>query len=126
MARTAMMPQQQRAPQRRNNWYGIAAFIALLALVAGGIVLFNMLKNKDASRSSSFELPNVVGQPLDEATKALEDAGLAFNKIEQADTGCGRRCGRCRPTRSPATIVTTGQAIMSSTTRSRRRCRSPT
>ncbi|HSB86747.1 MAG TPA: Stk1 family PASTA domain-containing Ser/Thr kinase [Ilumatobacteraceae bacterium] len=80
MARTAMQ-QQVRAAQRRNNWYGIAAFIVLLALVAGGIILFNALKDKDKG-ASSFEMPNVVGLQLDVATQMLEDAGLAVNKHE--------------------------------------------
>ncbi|HEY7628986.1 MAG TPA: PASTA domain-containing protein, partial [Ilumatobacteraceae bacterium] len=80
MARTAMQ-QQVRAAKRRNNWYGIAAFIVLLALVAGGIVLFNVLKDKD-KKANSFELPNVVGMQLDVATQTLEDAGLTVNKHE--------------------------------------------
>ena len=86
MARTAMLP-QQRQPVRRNNWYGVAAFIALLALVAGGIVLFNILKNKDKADAAQFELIDVVGKPLDEATKALEGEGLAFTTIAQPTPG---------------------------------------
>jgi eukaryotic-like serine/threonine-protein kinase len=81
MAGAAAMPQQQVGGERRNNWYGIAAFIALLALVAGGIVLFNLLKNDN--KAESFELIDVVGLPLDEATTILEDAGLAFTNVEE-------------------------------------------
>jgi len=75
------MQQQVRAQHRRNNWYGIAAFIALLALVAGGIVLYNVLSKDE--KAASVAVPDVVGKPLDEATKMLEDAGLAFNKFEE-------------------------------------------
>jgi uncharacterized repeat protein (TIGR01451 family) len=82
MARTTMMPQQQPQRPRRNNWYGVAAFIALLALVAGGIVLFNVLKNNDKNASSSFELPDVVGQQLDVAGKTLQDLGLLLELQE--------------------------------------------
>ena len=78
MARSAVMPPQTRPS--RNNWYGVAAFIALLLLLAGGILLFNALKNDE--QASSFPLDDVVGLPLDEATTKLEDAGLAFNPIE--------------------------------------------
>ena len=125
MSRTAMMPQQQRQPLRRNNWYGIAAFIALLALVAGGIVLFNILKNKDKADAAQFELIDVVGKPLDEATKALEDEGLAFTTIAQPTPGAvegavvSDRSGR-RNHRHQEPIDQ-----RRSTTRSRRRCRSP-
>jgi eukaryotic-like serine/threonine-protein kinase len=86
MSRTAMQ-QQVRAQQRRNSWYGIAAFIALLALVAGGIVLFNVLKNKDknAAAAETFTLDDVVTQQLDDATKLLEDKGLVVTS-QSVDT----------------------------------------
>ena len=109
MSRTAMIP-QQRQPQRRNNWYGIAAFIALLALVAGGIVLFNILKNKDHAEAAQFELIDVVGKPLDEATQALEDEGLAFTKVELPTSGAVE--GTVVKTDPVAgTIVTKNQSI---------------
>jgi eukaryotic-like serine/threonine-protein kinase len=73
MARTTTTPQQYRPP-RRNNWYGIAGFIALLALVAGGIVLFNTLKKDD--KGAAFALADYTNQPLDVVVKALTDLGL--------------------------------------------------
>jgi eukaryotic-like serine/threonine-protein kinase len=78
MSRTAVMQPQQRPT--RNNWYGVAAFIVLLALVAGGIVLFNVLKNDDPA-GAPFELPNVVGQQLDVAGKTLQDLGLLLDLL---------------------------------------------
>ncbi len=108
MSRAVMMPQQRPAVRRKNNWYGVASFIALLALVAGGIVLFNILKNEP--KATSFALESVVGLPLDEATKKLEDAGLAFNKIEQVTPDAVE--GAVVETRPVAgTIVSVGQAI---------------
>ncbi|MEP7113003.1 MAG: Stk1 family PASTA domain-containing Ser/Thr kinase, partial [Ilumatobacteraceae bacterium] len=107
MARTTTMPQQQRSPSR-NNWYGIAAFIALLALVAGGIVLFNVLKNDE--KPASFALENVVGLPLDEATTKLQAAGLAFNPIEEA-TPEAVEGSVVRTAPLAGETVSTGQAI---------------
>ncbi len=106
MARSAVMPQPPRDP--RNNWYGIVAFLALLALVAGGIVLFNVLKNDD--KPTSFPLEDVVGLQLDEATTKLEDAGLAFNKFEEP-TPDAAEGAVVRTDPIAGTIVSTGQAI---------------
>ena len=109
MARTTMMPRPQPQPPRRNTWYGVAAFIALLALAAGGIVLFNVLKNDDTD-ASSFALENVVGLPLDEATTKLEDAGLSFNKFEEpAPDAVEGTVVRTDPV--AGTTVSTGSAI---------------
>ncbi|MEY2445123.1 MAG: eukaryotic-like serine/threonine-protein kinase, partial [Ilumatobacteraceae bacterium] len=83
MARTTTM-QQVGPPRRRNNWYGIAAFLALLALVAGGIILFNALKND--KKATAFALPNVVGLPLDQAGKILHDDNHLLVKLQEEPT----------------------------------------
>src|SRR5258705_8040455 len=83
MARTTTM--QQVAPPRRTNWGGIAAFTVLLALVAGGIILFNVLKNND-KKTTEFPLPHVVGKPLDEAGKILHDDNHLLVKLQKEPT----------------------------------------
>jgi eukaryotic-like serine/threonine-protein kinase len=75
--------------QRRGSWYAIAGFVALLALVAGGIVLFNAFGNDDEAAPTTtvaqFELPNVVGMDLEEATRVLSDLGLSVTPtVEEA------------------------------------------
>jgi serine/threonine-protein kinase len=86
MGRTTTMPQ---LPKRRKplNWYGIASFVALMILVAGGIVLFNVLKNDKTATATKFALPDVVGMPLDQAIKTLTDKGLSFKPVEEVTAG---------------------------------------
>ena len=61
--------------------YAVIAFLALIALVVGGIVLFNAL-SKD-KQPTNFTMPNVVGSTLEEGTKVLSEAGLQVNPIIQ-------------------------------------------
>ena len=109
MSRTALVPQPPIGVDRRNQWYGIAALIALLALIAGGIVLYNVLKNDDV-KAESFELTNVVGQPLDEAIKTLEADGLTFVKLEEPTDGAAEGVV-VRTDPAAGTPVIAGQAI---------------
>ena len=88
MARTVGMPQQQYAApvndERKGGWYAVAGFIALLALVAGGFVLYTALSKKDnTSAATSFAMPSLVGRPLEDAIKILSDANLSYSEPEQ-------------------------------------------
>ncbi|MCE9621330.1 MAG: Stk1 family PASTA domain-containing Ser/Thr kinase [Actinomycetia bacterium] len=57
--------------------YAIVAFMALVALVVGAIVLFNAISKDD--KPSSFAMPEVTLLQLDEGAKELTDAGLELN-----------------------------------------------
>ncbi len=70
-------------PPPRRGWYGIAAFVAVLLLVVGALVLFKTL-NRNSS-ATSFALPDVTNLPLDQATKILTDRGLKPVGVSKAD-----------------------------------------
>ncbi len=80
----SVAPQQYQQPQygdrdNRSGMYAVIAFLALIALVVGGIVLFNALAKDE--QPANFTMPNVVGSTLEEGTKQLSDAGLQVNPI---------------------------------------------
>jgi serine/threonine-protein kinase len=86
MARTAMQqrqPVQQRPQQNRSGMYAVLGFLALIALVAGGIILFNVLSKDD--KPTQFPMPNVVGMTLEEGVTVLQDAGLVPNAVEETN-----------------------------------------
>ena len=58
--------------------YGVIAFVALIALVVGGIVLFNVLQGGD---NGPFAMPAVVSLSLEDGSGQLTDAGLLVDPI---------------------------------------------
>jgi len=70
-------------PPQRRGWWGIAAFIAIIALAVGGFVLFKALNHK--GKATTLALTDVTGKPLDEATRIILDAGLKPKAIAQPD-----------------------------------------
>ncbi len=89
MARTTAQPATGRPappePQyydspRRTGLYVLAAFLAVAALVAGGIVLFNIFSKSDTS-SSTVRIPDVRNLTLDVATQAMKDLGLEVTPV---------------------------------------------
>jgi serine/threonine-protein kinase len=63
----------------RTGWYALAAFIALIALVAGGVLLYQGLtKETDGGSSVARTLDDYTGQSLESVTGALRALGLPF------------------------------------------------
>ena len=87
MPRTTAMSQQPlpvrdpRGERGNGGMYAVVGFLALIALVVGGIVLFNSLSKDKAP--TNFAMPNVIGQPLEDGSRVLTDKGLAVTAYLQ-------------------------------------------
>lgn len=63
----------------RTGWYALAAFLALIGLVAGGVLLFQALNTEEAAAPpDQFVLDNYVGTSLIQASTELDELGLNF------------------------------------------------
>jgi len=63
----------------RTGWYALAAFVALVALVVGGVLLFQALSGDEASdEPTPFVLDDYVNRPLPDVIAELESLGLLF------------------------------------------------
>ena len=93
MPRTTAVQTQASPPAEYGGgrgWYAVAGFIALVALVVGGLLLFNALKKDDGGSADStttsssvlLVVPDVIGKPLTDAVAELEALGLAFTPVE--------------------------------------------
>lgn len=61
----------------RTGWYALAAFIALIGLVAGGVLLFQALSTQDAEAPpDQFVLADYVGRSLEATTTELRELGI--------------------------------------------------
>ncbi|MFM2070011.1 MAG: hypothetical protein RLZZ623_274, partial [Actinomycetota bacterium] len=88
-ARTTAMPSQRPAPQpiydppNRNGLYAVLGFIAVIALVVGGVLLYNALTKKDPviAAPTTVVVPQVIGLDLEAATQALSDAQLTTELV---------------------------------------------
>ena len=68
----------------RTGWYALAAFIALIALVAGGVLLFQALGPEDeTAEPSQFILDDYFGRALPVVTAELAEKGLLFRTVEE-------------------------------------------
>ncbi len=78
--RTSAMVQQPQQPDGRGGMYAVIGFLALIALVVGGLVLFNALSKDKAA--SEFAMPDVTGAVLEEGSAVLTEAGLQLNPAQ--------------------------------------------
>lgn len=111
--RTTQMPPTRHAPMQmvddhndnRGSWYAIAGFVALLALVVGGLVLFNVLKKKEEPVvPQTATVPNVVGMLLEDAQKSISENNLTFT-IEEDPNATEVEEGHVSATDPPSGFV---------------------
>ena len=96
-ARTTAIPQQRMPEQQppvpyqppsRNGMYAVMGFIAVIALVIGGVLLYNTLTRDDTNEvvePTTVAVPKVVGLDFDAAVAALTQAGLTFEPVSLAN-----------------------------------------
>jgi eukaryotic-like serine/threonine-protein kinase len=66
----------------RTGWYALAAFIALIALAAGGVLVYQSLTETE-EETAARTLDNYVNQPLESVTGALQALGLPYQAIPE-------------------------------------------
>jgi len=69
----------------RTCWYALAAFIALIALAAGGLLVYQSLTKAARDDTTALTLDNYYNQPLDSVTAALQSLGLTYRAIPEAN-----------------------------------------
>jgi beta-lactam-binding protein with PASTA domain/predicted Ser/Thr protein kinase len=68
----------------RTGWYALAAFVALMALVVGGVLLFQALSSDDQQgEPSQFVLDDYFNRSLAVVTAELTDKGLTFVTVSE-------------------------------------------
>lgn len=85
---------RHRRPTKKSRWPAwVAGLLVLIVLGVGGAFAYDLLvhRSQDSSgdapaverRSATVEVPDVTGMPVNEARKALEDAGLQVDTHEE-------------------------------------------
>jgi serine/threonine-protein kinase len=63
--------------------YAVIGFLALIALVIGAIVIFNVLSGDE--RPNQFAMPGVVNMTLEDGTEVLQDEDLVVTSVAEVD-----------------------------------------
>jgi len=94
----------------RTGWYALAAFVALVALIAGGVILYQRLSD-DETVATTRTLPNFVNQRLSTVTAALADLGLDARAVpEETNTVAEEFVHRTDP--EAGTVVVEGTPVI--------------
>lgn len=94
----------------RTGWYALAAFIALVALVIGGVVLYGRLSSSEATATTRV-LDDLTGQRLSSVTAALDELGLEYRAIAEETQGVAEEfVFRTDP--AAGTVVVEGTTIL--------------
>jgi len=68
----------------RTGWYALGAFVALILLVIGGVLLFQALSNDDGGgEAEQFVLDDYTGKPLSEVTADLTAKNIRFTTTDE-------------------------------------------
>ncbi|MGA1438749.1 MAG: Stk1 family PASTA domain-containing Ser/Thr kinase, partial [Ilumatobacteraceae bacterium] len=95
----------------RTGWYALAAFVALVALVAGGVLLYQGLTRQTESTTTARTLDNYINQDLKSVTAALDVLGLAYRPIPEDNATVPENfIHRTDP--SPGTVIPEGTEIL--------------
>ncbi len=121
MSRTTAMPAAPRSgggqsptpdyydSPRRTGLYVLAAFLAIAALIAGGLVLFQLFSD-DGGTDTSLAMPDVRTKSLEDATAELDALGLEVTPVAEAREGIPENVVWDQDP-VPGVLVTTDQAV---------------
>ena len=97
----------------RTGWYALAAFVALVALLAGGFLLFQALtaSDEEPTEASSLVLADYVGRAREDVVAELSSLGLNFRTVDEVNNDV--QVGFVHRTEPPAgTIVLEEEEIL--------------
>ncbi len=68
----------------RTGWYALGAFVALILLVIGGVLLFQALSGDDGGEEAEqFVLEDYTNRPLTEVTADLTEKDISFTTVAE-------------------------------------------
>lgn len=97
----------------RTGWYALAAFVALIALVVGGVLLFQSLNKEGGTEAApaEFVLADYTNQPFTDVVAALRDLGLEVS-VQEEQNGATPIDFVIRTEPTAGTVLFKGQAVL--------------